>query len=159
MISVIGVSVRALATCIALGVCLGPGLAVAQSLPIAPQFGAPSAQDPQQLQLPLRAPMTLLPSITISEEFNDNVLLDNRNRRWDLITGVTPALNFIWESRTHRLIAGYNFTAESYLRDSSRDNAFNTQNFNLDGMWRLTERLSAWSSYDCTSSGKSGELR
>jgi len=74
--------------------------------------------------------MTLLPSITISEEFNDNVLLDNRNRRWDLITGVTPALN-----------------------------AFNTQNFNLDGMWRLTERLSAWSSYDCTSSGKSGELR
>src|SRR2546422_8979949 len=118
VISVIGVSVRALATCIALGVCLGPGLAVAESLPIAPQFGAPSAQDPQQLQLPLRAPMTLLPSITISEEFNDNVLLDNRNRRWDLITGVTPALN-----------------------------AFNTQNFNLDGMWRLTERLSAWSSY------------
>ena len=54
MIPVIGVSVRALATCIALGVCLGPGLAVAQSVPIAPQFGAQSAQDPQQLQLPLR---------------------------------------------------------------------------------------------------------
>jgi len=137
------VSVRALATCIALGVCLSPGLAVAQGVPIAPQF-SPSqsaAQDPQKLQLPLRAPITLLPSITISEEFNDNVLLDNRNRRWDLITGVTPAINFIWESRTHRLIAGYNFTAEWYLRDSSRDNAFNTQNFNLDGMWRVTEQL------------------
>jgi len=135
------VTVRALATCIALGVCLSPGPAVAQQVPIAPQFGPQSAQDPQQLQLPLRAPMTLLPSITISEEYNDNVLLDNRNRRWDLITGVTPAINFIWESRTHRLIAGYNFTAEWYLRDSSRDNAFNTQNFNLDGMWRITERL------------------
>jgi hypothetical protein len=47
----------------------------------------------------------------------------------------------IWESRTHRLIAGYNFTAELYLRDPGRDNAFNHQNFILDGMWRATERL------------------
>src|SRR5205814_1097227 len=70
-----------------------------------------------------------------------NILLDNRNRTWDLITGITPAINLIWESRTHRLIAGYNFTAELYLRDPTRDNAFNTQNFNLDGMWRASERL------------------
>ena len=122
---------RALATCAALVVCLSPGLVTAQQVPVAPQFGTQSsAQDPQKLQLPLRAPMTLVPTITVSEEYNDNILLNNRDRRWDLITGVTPALN-----------------------------AFNTQNFNLDGMWRLTERLSAWSSYDCTSSGKSGELR
>ena len=60
---------------------------------------------------------------------------------WDLVTGISPALNFIWESRTHRLIAGYDFTAELYLRDPNRDNAFNTQNFNLDGMWRATEHL------------------
>jgi hypothetical protein len=136
------VIVRALATCAAVVVCLSPGLVVAQPVPIAPQFGTQSpTQDPQKLQLPLRAPLTLLPSITVSEEYNDNVLLDNRHRTWDLITGITPAINFIWESRTHRLIAGYNFTAELYLRDSSRDNAFNHQNFNLDGMWRVTERL------------------
>ena len=121
--------------------CLSPGLAAAQPVPIAPQFGGPSTQDPQKLQLPLRAPMTLLPSITISEEYNDNVLLDNRNRQWDLITGITPAINFIWESRTHRLLAGYNFTSELYLRDPTRDNAFNHQNFTLDGMWRATEQL------------------
>ena len=122
--------------------CLSPGLAAAQPVPIAPQFGAPSpTQDPQKLQLPLRAPMTLLPSITISEEYNDNILLDNRNRQWDLITGITPAINFIWESRTHRLLAGYNFTSELYLRDSTRDNTFNHQNFTLDGMWRATEQL------------------
>src|SRR5205823_5758592 len=121
--------------------CLSPGLAAAQPVPIAPQFGAPSPQDPQKLQFPLRAPITLLPSITISEEYNDNVLLDNRNRQWDLITGITPAINFIWESRTHRLLAGYNFTSELYLRDPTRDNAFNTQNFTLDSMWRVTEQL------------------
>ena len=106
-------------------VCLAAGLAHAQPVPIASQFGTQTAtQDPQKLQLPLRAPLTLVPSITISEEFNDNILLDNRNRQWDLITGITPAINFIWESRTHRLIAGYNFTAELFLRDSTRDNAF-----------------------------------
>lgn len=133
---------RALATCAALVVCLGPALAAAQQVPIAPQFGTQSAtQDPQKLQLPLRAPITLVPSITISEEYNDNILLNNRDRRWDFITGVTPALNFIWESRTHRLLAGYNFTAEWYARDETRNSAFDHQNFSLDGMWRLTEQL------------------
>jgi hypothetical protein len=134
---------RAFASCAGLFVvCLATGLAHAQPVPIAPQFGTPSpTQDPQKLQLPLRAPITLLPSITVSEEYNDNILLDNHHRQWDLITGITPALNFIWESRTHRLFAGYNFTAELYLRDPGRDNAFNHQNFTLDGMWRATERL------------------
>jgi hypothetical protein len=117
------------------------GLAHAQPVPIAPPYGITPTLDPQKLQLPLRAPITLLPSITISEEYNDNILLNNANRQWDLITGITPALNFIWESRTHRLIAGYNFTAELYLREPTRDNAFNHQNFNLDGMWRATEQL------------------
>ncbi len=133
---------RLLLVCVVLAVCLVPGRALAQQVPIAPQFATQGpAQDPQKLQLPLRAPFTLLPTITLSEEYNDNILLDNHNRTWDLITGITPAINLIWESRTHRLIAGYNFTAELYLRDPTRDNAFNTQNFNLDGMWRATERL------------------
>ncbi|PYN10045.1 MAG: hypothetical protein DME02_00740 [Candidatus Rokuibacteriota bacterium] len=133
---------RLLLVCVVLAVCLLPGRALAQQVPIAPQFATQGpAQDPQKLQLPLRAPFTLLPTITLSEEYNDNILLDNHNRTWDLITGITPAINLIWESRTHRLIAGYNFTAELYLRDPTRDNAFNTQNFNLDGMWRATERL------------------
>jgi len=136
------VIVRVLVVCAALVLCLGPGRAAAQQVPIAPQFATQGpAQDPQKLQLPLRAPITLLPTITISEEYNDNILLDNRNRQWDLITGITPAINLIWESRTHRLVAGYNFTAELYLREPGRDNAFNTQNFNLDGMWRLSEQL------------------
>ena len=133
---------RLLLVCVVLAVCLVPARALAQQVPIAPQFATQGpAQDPQKLQMPLRGPITLLPTITLSEEYNDNILLDNRNRTWDLITGITPAINLIWESRTHRLIAGYNFTAELYLRDPTRDNAFNTQNFNLDGMWRASERL------------------
>jgi hypothetical protein len=129
----------------ALVVCLSSLPAAAQQVPLAPQFTIQSpTQDPQRLQYPLRAPITLVPTITVSEEYNDNVLLDNRNRRWDLITGISPGLNFIWESRTHRLLAAYNFTAELYLRNPAFDNAFNTQNFNLDGTWRASEHLTLW---------------
>ena len=135
------VIVRAFAIGVVLLACLSAASsASAQPMPIAPQFGGP-APDPQKLQLPLRAPFTLVPTITISEEFNDNIFLDNHNKQWDFITGITPGLNFIWESRTHRLLAAYNFTAELYLREPGRDNAFNTQNFLLDGMWKASERL------------------
>jgi len=132
------VIVRVLAVCAVLIVCASARPAAAQPIPIAPQF---ATEDPQKLQMPLRAPFTLLPTITVSEEYNDNVNLDNRHRDWDLITGISPGLAFIWESRTHRLVAGYNFTAELYLREPGRDNAFNAQNFNLDGTWRATEQL------------------
>lgn len=122
-------------------ICSLPALAAAQPVPIAPPYGSQSTQDPQKQQLPLRAPLTLLPSVTISEEYNDNILLNNHDRRWDFITGVTPALNVILESRTFRLSAGYNFTAEFYARDSTNNSAFNHQNFTADMWWRATERL------------------
>jgi hypothetical protein len=59
---------RAVASCAGLLVaCLATGLAYAQPVPIAPQFGTPSpTQDPQKLQLPLRAPITLLPTTSCS---------------------------------------------------------------------------------------------
>jgi hypothetical protein len=120
---------------------LWPALAVAQPIPIAPYLGTARPDDPQALQMPRRAPLTVLPSITVSEEFNDNVLLSNRDRRWDFITGITPALNVILESTTYRLAAGYNFTAEMYAREPDRNAVFHRQNFDLDTTWRPTEQL------------------
>jgi hypothetical protein len=122
-------------------VLLCPALTAAQPIPIAPYQTTARPTDPQQLQMPLRAPLTLLPSITVSEEYNDNILLSNRDRRWDFITGITPALNVIYESATYRLAAGYNFTAEMFARNPDRNAAFNRQNFDLDTMWRPTEQL------------------
>lgn len=135
------VMARLLRVAAVVAIVLCPALAVAQPIPIAPYQTTARPTDPQQLQMPLRAPLTLLPSITVSEEFNDNVLLSNRDRRWDFITGITPALNVIYESATYRLAAGYNFTAEMYARDPDRNAAFNRQNFNLDTLWRPTEQL------------------
>jgi hypothetical protein len=121
---------------------LWTAVASAQPIPIAPYQSTSRPTDPQKLQMPLRAPLTILPSITVSEEFNDNILLSNRDRRWDIITGITPALNVILESSTYRLSAGYNFTAELYTREPDRNAAFNRQNFALDSLWRPTEQLS-----------------
>jgi hypothetical protein len=120
---------------------LAPAAAGAQPIPIAPYQTTARPDDPQQLQMPLRAPLTVLPSITVSEEYNDNILLSNRDRRWDFITGITPAINVILESATYRLAAGYNFTAQMYLRDPDRNAAFDRQNFNVDTLWRPTEQL------------------
>jgi hypothetical protein len=122
-------------------VALWPVATAAQQIPIAPYPSTSRPDDPQRLQMPRRAPLTLLPSITISEEYNDNVNLSNANRTADFITGITPALNLIYESATYRLLAGYNFTAEMYARDPDRNAAFNQQNFDLDTLWRPTEQL------------------
>src|SRR6267143_3806504 len=39
-----------------------------------------------------RGPLTLRPSIAVSEEFNDNVRLNNQTRQWDVLTPSSPAL-------------------------------------------------------------------
>ena len=122
-------------------VALWPIAAAAQNIPIAPYQSTTRPDDPQRLQMPRAAPLTILPSITISEEYNDNVNLSNANRTSDWITGFTPALNVIYESATYRLSAGYNFTAEMYARDPDRNAAFNRQNFDLDTQWQPTEQL------------------
>jgi hypothetical protein len=136
------VALRVLAIGAVLAACLAPGLAAGQPVPVAPQFGGGEGrQDPQQLQMPLRAPFTLIPTITISEEYNDNINLDNNNRQWDIITGITPGLNFVWESRVHQILASYSFTAELYARDQTKNSAFANHNFSLSSTWRPTERL------------------
>lgn len=109
-------------------------------------FGAPIpglslVPDPQELQALRRAPLTITPSLTITEEYNDNTGLDNRNRQWDLITGFTPALAITLERPTYRLAAGYSFTAELFARDTQPDHAFDRQSFVLDGLWRVTPQL------------------
>ena len=125
----------------ALTASLWAAAAIAQQVPIAPYQSTSRPTDAQKLQMPLRAPLTILPSVTVSEEYNDNILLSNRDRRWDIITGITPAVSIILESATYRLAAGYNFTAELYERDPDRNAAFNRQNFNGDAQWRPTEQL------------------
>jgi hypothetical protein len=114
-------------------------LAVVACLSAGPAWAQARSQtlDLQGLQQPARAPLTLTPTFTVTEEYNDNILLDNRDKRWDLITGFTPGLALNWESPVHRLNAAYSFTSEIYARNHEFDDALARQNFTLDSFYRF----------------------
>ena len=126
------------------GVCLSVAMAApaAAQFPLLQQPGQPGAfTDPQELQPTRRAPITIVPSFTLTEEYNDNILLDNRNRQSDFVTGFTPGIAITIERPTYRLAAGYNFTAELFARQTQENHAFDRQNFFLDSMWRADPNL------------------
>src|SRR5437899_10117650 len=91
--------------------------------PTAPSPGPPPSAYPLELFGLLappaqRGPVTLTPSISVSEEYNDNLFVDNRNRQWDLITGFSPAITLYVNRPSYQLSAGYTFTGELYERQS-----------------------------------------
>ena len=88
-----------------------------------------------------RGPVTLTPSISVSEEYNDNIFLDNRDRQWDFITSFSPALTLYVNRPSYQLSAGYSFSADLYAREDRLSNALDTQNFVATGLYRLTPVL------------------
>src|SRR5262249_22894811 len=88
-----------------------------------------------------RGPFTLLPSISVSEEYNDNVHVDNRNRDWDFITNISPAISLSVNRPSYQLNAGYTFSAALYARGTLPNEAFQSQNFIGSGSWQTTRTL------------------
>lgn len=126
-----------------IGLCLW---AILVAAPAAAQFPLPlpgqmPVLDPQQLQQPRRVPFTLTPSITITEEFNDNIFIDNDRREWDFITGITPGLVINFEDATRRLNLAYSFTAEVFARETDESHAFARQSFVGETAWRVLPEL------------------
>ena len=103
----------------------------------------PGARVPGQPepQMPLRAPITLTPWIGVAEEYDDNVLMDNTRKTWDLVTVLTPGVTFTAERPTWRFNADYNFDARLYAREPRRNNGFNRQSFELDSFYRLDPQV------------------
>src|SRR4030095_16116214 len=88
-----------------------------------------------------RGPFTLLPSISISEAYNDNVHLDNSNREWDFITYISPAISLSVNRPSYQLNAGYTFSAALYARGTLPNEAFQSQNFIGSWSWQMTRTL------------------
>ena len=88
-----------------------------------------------------RGPVTLTPSISVSEEYNDNIFLDNRDRQWDFITSFSPALTLFVNRPSYQLTAGYSFSADLYAREDRLSNAFDRQNFVATGLYRLSSSV------------------
>ena len=114
---------------------------VAAQFPLIPIPGQTPQPDPQRLEPPRRVPFTLTPSLTITEEFNDNIFVDNDRKEWDFITGFTPGLAITYEDATLRLNAAYSFTAEVFARNPEENHAFDRQSFVGDVLWRVDPRL------------------
>jgi hypothetical protein len=114
----------------------------AAQFPLFQQPGQPGAfADPQDLQEPRRAPLTITPSLAITGEYNDNIFFDNRNRVSDFIIGFTPGLAIVAERPTYRLGAGYSFTSELFTSETEESHAFDRQNFWLDALYRVDPNL------------------
>jgi hypothetical protein len=77
---------------------------------------------------PVQGPLTVTPSLTVGEEFNDNIFLSNANKHSDFITQFTPGLLLQMQQPGFRLTAAYNFTAEIYAQHSELNGAANRQN-------------------------------
>jgi hypothetical protein len=128
-------STRALAaTVVALGVFLGASVASAQ-------FTGSSLGGTFFPDVPIRGPIVLYPTLTVTGEYNDNIFLNNDRRESDFIVGFTPAVRLILESATYRWATGYSFTAEKYLDHSELDSAFQRQHFFITGLHRIDPRL------------------
>src|SRR5437763_1754094 len=110
-----------------------PGISTEPVMPVPP---ATPVLGPQELLPGRPVRLTFTPTITVFEEYNDNVLLDNRRRVSDWITGFAPGFAFDWRGTTHRLALAYDFVAETFSRRSSFGDAFSRQNANVDAMYR-----------------------
>jgi len=102
---------------------------------------APTAEDVSALQhqLSLLNPYTasvgpgwtFTPSLTLQEAFNDNVFQSEFDRRWDLITYVSPGLAIYGDTQNVQLRFNYQPTLEYYMRNSSLNQL--AQNLNAIG--------------------------
>jgi hypothetical protein len=98
---------------------------------------------------PQRGSLSLVPSIGISEEYNDNVHSDNQNRESDFITHFSPTIMLSVNRPTYQLNAGYSFSAALYAKGTLPNEAFQSQNFIGGGSWKVTQglTLSAFDSF------------
>ncbi|HEY3066278.1 MAG TPA: hypothetical protein VGL09_10840 [Methylomirabilota bacterium] len=123
-----------------------PGTPISPVQPTAqgPMFLTPFTHiGPYLLNPPLpQGRLTVTPSFTISEEFNDNVFANNANKDWDFVTGFTPGISIALQQPTYQLSAAYNFTAEVYARHTELNNIANRHNLALNAAYQASQRLS-----------------
>jgi hypothetical protein len=87
------------------------------------------------------APLVVIPSVTITGEYNDNVLLTNRDKRSDGIFGFTPAVDVLAQGPSYRLLGRAMATSLEYLENDTLSKTFGRFAFLLDGSYRATRAL------------------
>jgi len=90
---------------------------------------------------PVQGPLTLTPSITIEEEYNDNVFLDNNDKRSDFITRISPGLALAMQQPGFNLTASYAFSGEIYAKESQLNEIANSHRFLASLSYQATPRV------------------
>jgi hypothetical protein len=88
-----------------------------------------------------RGPLTLTPSIAVSEEYNDNIFSSNENRQSDFITEFSPAITLSVNQPSYSLVSGYSATGSLYAKENEFNNVIDHQDFVGNGEYRLTPGL------------------
>jgi hypothetical protein len=84
---------------------------------------------------------TFVPSLIITEEYNDNVFFSSSGKEWDLITSFTPAVALYLNRPRYRLVAGLSTSADIYAQESNLNNGFGRANLTLAGEYFATRDL------------------
>jgi hypothetical protein len=71
--------------------------------------------------VPAAAELKLTPSVSLREEYNDNIELTRDNRIDDFITSVTPALGISWKTSILELSADYGLNFRIFAKNSGRN--------------------------------------
>jgi len=85
-----------------------------------------------------RRDLNVMPTIAISEEFNDNIFVNNNNKQYDFITGFTPGIMALVNRPRFQAAAGFTNTAELFGRGTSPNDAFSQQNLIAAMVWEPT---------------------
>jgi hypothetical protein len=72
------------------------------------------------------------PSITLAEEFDDNVFVQSGNRQSDFITRISPGLKVGYASVPLTLLGSYGFDAEKFAEHPDLDGPMNRQRADLE---------------------------
>jgi predicted porin len=77
-------------------------------------------------------PWQLTPKLTISERYEDNVLMAEDNPETDTVTTVTPGLSLAFKEETIKVSAEYAAAVEQFARHSNLDNVGHTASFEFE---------------------------
>ncbi|KAF0221854.1 MAG: hypothetical protein FD174_185 [Geobacteraceae bacterium] len=66
-----------------------------------------------------RAEISLTPSISVREEYNDNIFLTPSNEQEDFITNITPSVNLSYKTDLISLFLDYGFTYRYYANNTN----------------------------------------
>ena len=87
--------------------------------------------------------LTLSPSLTVSEEYNDNVLLTPTNRQGDFVTSVSPGLRLELREHPWTVTAAGSLRGEYYASQSELNSSTDNRQGSLAVEFRPTPRLTA----------------